>query len=623
MNVIVGGNCQGITLAEQCALMNPALVVERVPWVTGDPPVVRDDAIVFWQIGEGRERPERAPANVFFWPDLTFRAFHPDQAYVSTEACAVKSPIGHYHSMLVLQGWLRGRSVAQTRRLFCPEVFAEAGYFMDRALARAQFLERTSRSGADLVGAFASWEQRGCFMHSTNRPKAVAIASVARDLLERAGIDIRLDDPDTYVADPLLAYDTWPVYPEIAHHLGVDGAYLFKSRKSAEQIVPELFDLERFIAGSFAQYALHAREALVCHQAKNIDWRFLDTRAGPRLAVRSPYADLPDERFWRRAVQKVAPRNVDPAAGVALPINRTSRIASVGSCFAQHIGRALVRNGFNFIEAEGSQSESVTSARFGNVYTARGLRQLFERAFGTRVPDDVAWQRKDGRYVDPFRPQIEPLGYEDPLAVIAAWSAHYAAVRAMFESLEVLVVTLGLTEEWYARADGSVFPVAPGVIENAYDPARYGFRNARVADVVSDLGAFLASLRAVNRHARVVFTVSPQAPIATFESRHVQVSASVTKATLRAAVDAIENAHANVWYFPSYEIVTGAQNRGIFFDDDARNVNARGVEHVMQSFFAHCESDHGQAAAPGERARPIAVPYDPDMAVVCDEELIG
>ncbi len=589
MKLFVGGNAQAGMFADYCAVMNPRLEVELVPWVASEPPAARKTGVVLWQIGAGRERPARAPGNVVFWPDLSFRAFHPDQGYVASPEALVPSPVGHAHSMLAFACWQRGFSAARTCRLFRADVFAQAGYFVDWDAARAAFLERTSRCGADLAGAFARWERSGVFMHGANRPKGFALADVAHEALGRADIDVRVHDPAAFVADRFIDDDAWPIYPEIGHHLDVDGAYLFAGAPPAGSFVPPLYDLERFVAASFAEYARYAPDALACRTGNAVDWQFLANHVAARVAPVSPHAGLPDDRFWSRAVARPEPRSVDPASGITLPISRSTRVASIGSSFARSVGAVLLANDYRFMVGEPeSVHERVTSLRTGSIYTARALRQLFERAYGTRVPDDVAWQRADGRYIDPYRPNVEPLGFENPVDVVAAWSAHYAAARTLFEGLDVLIVTLGHTEEWYARTDGSVFPPAPGDIGHAYDPARYGFRSAAYTDVVRDLDSFLASLRAVNRNARVVLTLSANAPRLTYEPRHIQISAAASKAILRAALDAVERAHPNVTYFPLYEIATGAQTRGGFFDTDLRTTSERGTAHLMQIFFAHC-----------------------------------
>ena len=42
-------------------------------------------------------------------------------------------------------------------------------------------------------------------------------------------------------------------------------------------------------------------------------------------------------------------------------------------------------------------------------------------------------------------------------------SRHLAAVRQMFETLDVFVFTLGLTESWEHVPDGAALPLAPGL----------------------------------------------------------------------------------------------------------------------------------------------------------------
>src|SRR5204863_481814 len=74
------------------------------------------------------------------------------------------------------------------------------------------------------------------------------------------------------------------------------------------------------------------------------------------------------------------------------------------------------------------------SARYGNLYTARQLVQLFDRAHGDLQPLDRAWERPDGRLVDPFRPQIEPDGHATAAEVDAATKAHLADLRSVSEA---------------------------------------------------------------------------------------------------------------------------------------------------------------------------------------------
>jgi len=318
-------------------------------------------------------------------------------------------------------------------------------------------------------------------------------------------------------------------------------------------------------------------------------------------------------------------------AGPPLPIDRQTRVATAGSCFAQHVSGALAHAGYNYFIAEpapvGMSADAarraqygIFSARYGNVYTARQLLQLFDRAYGTFEPVDVAWARPGGSYADPFRPEFEPDGFATVKELIAARKRHLRAVREMFEQLDTFVFTLGLTEAWRSTEDGAVFPLAPGVSAGRADPARYEFHNFSTAEVTADLAAFLERLAAVNPAANVVLTVSPVPLIATYEPRHVLVSTTASKAVLRAAADEIVRTHRHVTYFPAYEIVTGAFNRGAYFEADLRSVAPAGVEHVMRVLFAHCRDAADRPAAADEA---LLAEIRRGMEVVCDEEKLA
>ena len=172
---------------------------------------------------------------------------------------------------------------------------------------------------------------------------------------------------------------------------------------------------------------------------------------------------------------------IDPVAGSFLTLARTDKVATAGSCFAQHIARHLRTSGFDFLVTESAHpivpaavaerhGYGQFSARYGNIYTARQLLQLFDRAYGDFTPIEDSWPAVDDvRVVDPFRPTIEPGGFASEAEMRADRAHHLGRVRAMFETLDIFVFTLGLTEGWVSTADGAVFPLCPGVSGGLFD----------------------------------------------------------------------------------------------------------------------------------------------------------
>lgn len=347
----------------------------------------------------------------------------------------------------------------------------------------------------------------------------------------------------------------------------------------------------------------------------------------------NPYRGIPDHQMWRRAVSRVEPHRIDPAVAPKFQVTLDMKVATAGSCFAQHISRRISALGFNYFVPEngagldeGARQErqfGVFSARFGNLYTVHQLEQLFAEAFEGRTHAESAWQRPDGRFVDPYRPQVEPGGYDSPEAVVEARAEHMDAVREMFLRADVFVFTLGLTEAWRSRRDGSVFPLAPGVVAGSFDPEQHEFHNFTVSETSGLLCDFLNRLRAVNPEVRVLLTVSPVPLIATYEPRHVIASTTYSKSVLRVAAQEACDRFDFVDYFPSYEIITGSPTGGMYYEADQREVNPVGVAHAMRCFI-NAYTDRGQTppAVSAETGEELRRDYAKASAIVCDEEAI-
>ncbi|MDO5631736.1 MAG: GSCFA domain-containing protein [Paracoccus sp. (in: a-proteobacteria)] len=337
--------------------------------------------------------------------------------------------------------------------------------------------------------------------------------------------------------------------------------------------------------------------------------------------TRHPYQNKPEKAFWKAAVGS---RHYADLTDLwqPMPLRRTDRVATAGSCFAQHIGNNLARRGAAFMDMEpappvfASENEArrwgygVFSCRYGNIYTSRQLIQLFDEAHGNRSPAETVWER-DGRFFDALRPGIDPVGQATSEDVIALRAAHLAAVRRMFAELDVFVFTMGLTEGWELIEDGTMFPMAPGTVAGTYDKARYRFRNLRYGGVDRDMRGFWDRLRSVNPSARMLLTVSPVPLAATASRDHVMVATSYSKSVLRAVAGDLASTLDDVAYFPSYEIISAHPSRAMFYEPDLRNVNPFGVSLVMSHFFSgDLATEFGDPAHTADEA-------EPDL--ICDE----
>lgn len=651
MSIGVIGHCQATSIA---ALLN--VITKRgdfVPHIIRElnaaghdgarETLLRHDKLIVlsqWQDNVATWMEGADPVEVVLAPTIYFTAFQPDLVYANGGAL---SPLGNPHSAIALYGFVNGFSQDEVVDLFCDETYAALGYYDHWAPSVKSLKIDAAKTGIDLSDLASRWLGLGAFMYTPNHPMLPVMADVAVAVAAKMGLPIHLRQPARHMADPWQTGPMFPVFPEIAVRLGVDGDYLFRVPVKDIAMLPwsACRDLATFVRNVYDRNAHIDRSTIVCQRFRNGRYQILDELRGrkpSKAAAKHPYKGLPKHQFWKSAVAEAAPADLDPVVKVKFSLGAADKVAAAGSCFAQHVTRRLSTSGYNYFvaedgsaiaaEARPARNYGVYSARYGNLYTARQLLQLFDRSVGAFKPRDDHWLKGD-RVVDPFRPEIEAGGFDTLAALRADRVEHLAAVRRMWSELDVFIFTLGLTEAWRSKVDGAVFPLAPGVSGGAMDDKTYEFHNFSADEIAADLEQFAQKLKSVNADARMIVTVSPVPLVATYEERHVLVSTTYSKSALRVAAETVSKSLAHVDYFPSYEIITGSFNRGAYFESDLRGVKPEGVDHVMRVFLAHYGASSATvaaatAAAPSADSQEAAVLAEiaAGQKVVCEEELL-
>jgi len=326
--------------------------------------------------------------------------------------------------------------------------------------------------------------------------------------------------------------------------------------------------------------------------------------------MKSPYEDLPSRNFWRSGVSEAHPLTVENFYRKKFSISADDKIATAGSCFAQHVANFLRKNGFNVMDVEPAPSTlsdddarrfgyKIYSARYGNIYSMRQLLQLARDADSGTADDSNIWT-KDGRFYDALRPNVEEQGFESLEEALALRKYHLAKVKELFETMNVFIFTLGLTEAWVDKRSGRVFPTAPGTIAGQYDPETYVLKNFGFNEIHDDFVEFHDLVRTWNPELRIILTVSPVPLTATATDDHVLVATTYSKSVLRSVAGALAAEYPNIDYFPSYEMIASPWSKGFFFESNMRSVNPGGVAAVMRIFF----DQHGAVSGTQEERAP-------------------
>jgi hypothetical protein len=267
-------------------------------------------------------------------------------------------------------------------------------------------------------------------------------------------------------------------------------------------------------------------------------------------------------------------------------------IASMGSCFARVIRNALLKKGFNYITEETHHPAAIhASAAWERTYNSFSMRQIFEYTFEDWHPDTRWWiAPQSGMVQDPYRRIILYNTLEE---ADTDFKRHQTHSRLALTTARLLIITLGLTEIWQDRVDGSVIclPAGPYVNEGG-DMNRYEFRVSRYAENLDNLERIHRIMAENNPLCNILVTVSPVHLWATFrKDADVMTASCNSKSTLRAAADEFVSRHDNVFYFPAYEMAT------IFrpflgepvFEEGRENfhVNKATAKFIMNQFFRY------------------------------------
>lgn len=639
MKCLILANCQGNSYKAVIETLNPDFNCDF--YITTDICYIKESDyncydIIFCQLQCFDMIPQniRDSHNIALIPNIVFHGFHPDITYVGTtrDGNALHGPMSSYHSAICVFCYKYGLSVDACIEYYNSYAFNKFGYYDIYCSAKELLYEECNKVGFDIEKYFNKWESCSPFMYSINHPKIFVIRDIVVDIFHRLSIDIKNNDSVQLMEDPLQKMPIWPVYPNIANLLNIPdcGSYNFINPFAR-------FGLKHFVELSYQLYSSYKKDEL---NVINVDLNNIAVNINrSKFMLSNPYKSVSKHGYWRHSVSKVDHMDIDPVVNCKFLIKDSEAVATAGSCFAQHISKMLSKEGYNYFIAEsikGATTEEnlernfgIFSARFGNIYTVKQLLQLFWRAFGIEGDMNLGfWQNSDGRFIDPYRPQVEPNGFASLEEAFQDRLAHLANVKKMFETLDVFVFTLGLTEAWRYKLDGSIIPNPPSTLKCYNEQLdEYDFINFNVSEVTQDMFDFIVLLRRYNPKAKVILTVSPVPLIATYSGNHVLSATTYSKSVLRVVAQMAADSFDHVDYFPSYEIITNSKSAHQYFEEDSRGVRNIGVSHVMRMFKRHYllginDGLNESSNAVGMDTKIIKHNMKKIYDIVCDEEIL-
>ena len=196
-------------------------------------------------------------------PVVAFTGFHPDCIPMLHDNKRVFSAMGSYNSRIVAAAYSMCLPADRVPALFNAFVYRKLGYYDEFEKARSFLYTQMESHNFDIASAWELWMGSGPFMHTINHPSSRVLASIARFLVERAGLVSQASAsivPPDFLA---VNHPIWPVYPELARPLNVSGSYVFKYQTAPNLVNGSrpYINLTEFVAKSYALYEQSPMEA--------------------------------------------------------------------------------------------------------------------------------------------------------------------------------------------------------------------------------------------------------------------------------------------------------------------------------------------------------------------------
>ena len=237
-------------------------------------------------------------------------------------------------------------------------------------------------------------------------------------------------------------------------------------------------------------------------------------------------------------------------------IGYENRVLAVGSCFTEHISERLLRYKFR-----------VTANPSGVVFNPMSIaRQITFYKNHLQITADDLHHSGERWFSYMFHSDFSALTQADAVARINEALRRGAEA---YDASDTLLLTLGTA--WIYTLDGEV-------VANCHkQPASLFERKAMsVETIVAELSALFEN---IGSEKRIILTLSPVRHIGDGLSEN-----SLSKATLRVAIDRLCKQYEQVEYFPAYEILMDDLRDYRFYASDLVHPSDQAIDYIWEHF---------------------------------------
>lgn len=251
-----------------------------------------------------------------------------------------------------------------------------------------------------------------------------------------------------------------------------------------------------------------------------------------------------------------------PISKSNFPIDYTSRIVSLGSCFAVNIAEKL-----DYYKFQNSVNP------FGILFHPLAIEKLIELAVSKFQfsEKDIFFHNERWHSYDAH----SDLSNSDPFELLKNLNQITAITRQKIEEATHIIVTLGTAWVYRNLESNTIVANCHKVPQN-----QFGKEILSVDEIRKSLENIISACTEINKKVQIIFTISPV--------RHIKdgfIENQISKSHLIAAVhQAILNHSSNTNYFPSYEIMMDELRDYRFYTSDMLHPTPIAIDYIWEGF---------------------------------------
>ncbi|GAB3806995.1 GSCFA domain-containing protein [Spirosoma humi] len=240
-----------------------------------------------------------------------------------------------------------------------------------------------------------------------------------------------------------------------------------------------------------------------------------------------------------------------------------SRIVTIGSCFADVMGRRL-----------SEYKLPVLNNPFGTIFNPVSIAKLVTMALRGTAPDEDGYLERNGVWFHyDFHSSLWANSQDELRHKLAS---SLALTAAAIRKADFLFITLGSAIVYRHIETGKVVANCHKMPGSLFEKYLYQIDHVR-----EDLAQLLKTVYRANPKLNVLLTVSPVR-----HTRDTLPLNSVSKSTLRVLTHELTTWNDRVAYFPAYEIMMDDLRDYRFYEADMIHPNAQAHEYIFAKFAA-------------------------------------